>query len=61
MEITDIQIQIWLSPGDGGKKITCCEDAEKIVKKLQKCLEDDGYFMRPEFCGKNPSLHIVMK
>ncbi len=61
MEITDIKIEFWISPEKGGTKITCCEDAENIVKKLQKVLEEDGYFMRPEFCGKNPSLHVVMK
>ena len=61
MEITDIRIEFWISPEKGGTKITCCVDAEKIVNKLQKILKDDGYFISPEFCGKNPSLNVVMK
>jgi hypothetical protein len=43
MEITSIQLQIWINTSKQGKKITCCEDAEKILLKVQKLLEDDGY------------------
>ena len=56
-----LDVYLFKSPEEKGKKIHSCEDAEKIVKKLQKVLEDDGYFIKPKFCGKNPSLYIAMK
>lgn len=61
MEIKKIQIQIWVDATKSTNKLIDSKDAENLVKEIQKFIEDKGYYITPEMCGKNPSLFIYME